>query len=97
MRAHVVGTDVDLGVGGVAHRVQTDVLIDPGPQCADEGVTERPRRPAIPVGPRANTTSTSGHAADAVGISIGPVRVAGASTNTLARTPATHKARSFMG
>jgi hypothetical protein len=41
--------------------------------------------------PRANTTSASGHAADAVGISVeaGVGVVAGASRNTVASKPAT--------
>ena len=29
VRAHVVGADVDLGVGRVAHRVEVDVPVDP--------------------------------------------------------------------
>src|SRR5271163_1171982 len=35
-----VNKNVDLGVGGVAHRVEPDIFVDPGPHRTDEGVAD---------------------------------------------------------
>jgi len=66
VRTHVVGADIDLVVGWIAHCVDAEVLVSLRAKRVDERIPEDADARGFH-SPRAKTTSTAGQAADADG------------------------------